>query len=289
MDAEAQFEAHRDRLRAVAYRMLGSQTETDDALQESWLRVRRSGMDGVENVPGWLTTIVARVCLNMLRARSARREAPLDEVHLPDPVVTRAGPEEQAVLADTVGLAVLVVLETLKPDERLAFVLHDMFGVPFDEIAGMLGKSSEATRQVASRARRRVHGEAPVPDASLARQRRVVDAFLAASRDGDFDALVAVLHPDVELRVDLGPGVSRRVRGAEGVAGQSLLYSSRTGPRDTREPVVVNGCAGVLSRVDGRPSALLSCTVVDGRIAAIDILADGERLAGLGLTPDAPR
>lgn len=285
MDAETQFEAHRDRLRAVAYRMLGSHTEADDALQESWLRVRRSGMDGVENVSGWLTTVVARVCLNMLRARSARREAPLDEVGLPDPMVTHADPAEQALVTDSVGLAVLVVLETLKPDERLAFVLHDMFGVPFAEIAELLGASPEAARQMASRARRRVRGGAPAPDASLARQRQVVDAFLAASRDGDFDALVAVLHPEVELRVDLGPGASRRVRGAREVAGQSLLYSSRSRPDDTREPVVVNGVAGVLSRVDGEPAALLSCTVVDGRITGIDILADRERLAGLALPP----
>src|ERR687898_150058 len=226
------FEEHRSHLRAVAYRMLGSLSEADDAVQEAWLRLSRSETSGVENLGGWLTTVVGRVCLDMLRSRTSRRVVPLGEPlgrRVPEPLVSRAegiDPEHEALLADSVGLALLVVLETLTPAERLAFVLHDMFSVPFEEIAPVVGRSTTAARQLASRARRRVQGEAHVPDADLDTQREVVDAFLAASRDGDFDALVAVLDPDVVLRADLGPlGGSREVRGAAAVAGQALTYS----------------------------------------------------------------
>ncbi len=223
------FEEHRTHLRAVAYRMLGSLSEADDAVQEAWLRLSRTDASEVENLGGWLTTVVARVSLNMLRSRNVRREEPLG-VHVPEPIVDRADgtdPEHEALLADSVGLALLVVLETLSPAERLAFVLHDMFAVPFDEIAPIVDRSPEAARQLASRARRRVQGENTVPDADLDTQREVVDAFLAASRDGDFEALLAVLDPDVVLRADLGPlaGGSREVRGAAAVAGQALAYS----------------------------------------------------------------
>ena len=222
------FEANRTHLRAVAYRMLGSLSEADDAVQEAWLRLSRSDTSGVENLGGWLTTVVARVCLDMLRSRKSRREEPLD-AHVPEPIVSREDgidPEHEALLADSVGLALLVVLETLAPAERLAFVLHDMFAVPFDEIAPIVGRSPTAARQLASRARRRVQGAATVPDADLTRQREVVDAFLAASRGGDFDALLAVLDPDVVLRADraaVPAGASREVRGAAAVAEQALL------------------------------------------------------------------
>src|SRR5215207_7831580 len=245
------FESNRTHLRAVAYRMLGSLSEADDAVQEAWLRLSRSDTSGVENFGGWLTTVVARVCLDMLRSRKTRHEEPLGEplgAHVPDPVVSREDgidPEQEVLLADSVGLALLVVLETLSPAERLAFVLHDMFAVPFDEIAPIVGRSPTAARQLASRARRRVRRAAPVPDADLALQREVVDAFLAASREGDFDVLLAVLDPDVVLRSDTGvegPGVSREVRGAEEVAGQALFYS-RLSP--FVRPALVNGAAGV--------------------------------------------
>src|SRR5918911_893660 len=228
------FEANRTHLRAVAYRMLGSLSEADDALQETWLRLSRSDTSGVENLDGWLTTVVARVCLDMLRSRKARHEVSLDEpsgVRVPDPIVSRAegdDPEHEALLADSVGLALLVVLETLTPSERHAFVLHDMFGVPFEEIAPIVGRSSTTARQLASRARRRVQGAANAPDADLALQREVVDAFLAAARGGDFKALVAVLDPDVVLRADVGAllaGASREVRGAQAVAEQALTFS----------------------------------------------------------------
>src|SRR5437868_12925338 len=222
------FEEHRTRLRAVAYRMIGSLSDADDAVQEAWLRLSRTDTSEVENLDGWLTTVVARVSLNMLRSRKSRREEPIG-VRMPDPIVDRADgtdPEHEALLADSVGLALLVVLEMLSPAERLAFVLHDMFAMPFDEIAPIVDRSPEATRQLASRARRRVQGETTVPDADLATQRRVVDAFLAASREGDFDALLEVLDPDVVLRVDFGPTEeSREVRGARLVAGQALFYA----------------------------------------------------------------
>lgn len=283
------FEAHRGHLRAVAYRMLGSLSEADDAVQEAWLRLSRSDTAAVENLGGWLTTVVGRVCLDMLRSRTARREEPLG-VHLPDPVIsgeTGPGSEDQALLADSVGLALLVVLETLAPAERLAFVLHDLFAVPFDEIAPIVDRTPAAARQLASRARRRVRGAAPVPDADLARQREVVGAFLAAARDGDFEGLISVLDPDVVLRADYGPAPApapREVRGAAAVADQALTFSRLSGPGLLARPALVNGAVGVVSSRDGRPFSVLAFTVTDGRIVAIDILADPERLNGLDLT-----
>jgi RNA polymerase sigma factor (sigma-70 family) len=280
------FEEHRTQLRAVAYRMLGSLSEADDAVQEAWLRLSRSDTTEVENLGGWLTTVVARVSLNMLRSRKSRREEPLG-VHIPEPIVDHADgtdPEHEALLADSVGLALLVVLETLGPAERLALVLHDRFGVPFDETAPIVDRSPEAARQLASRARRRVQGERTVPDADIAAQREVVDAFLAAARDGDFEALLEVLDPDVVLRADLGPlpaGGSREVRGAEKVAGQALTYS-RLGL--VMKPALINGAAGMVSMRDGEPFSLGGVTVRNGRIVEIDILADPERLRRLDLT-----
>jgi len=276
------FEENRPHLRAVAYRMLGSLSEADDAVQEAWLRFSRAGTDGVENLGGWLTTIVARVCLNMLRSRKSRREDSLD-VHVPDPLVSldEADPGHQALLADSVGLALLVVVQTLAPAERLAFVLHDMFGVPFEEIAPIVGRSPAAARQLASRARRRVRGTAPVLDTDPARQRAVVDAFLAASRAGDFDALVAVLDPDVVLRADFGDlRVSSMIRGAREVAGQALMFQ-RYAP--FARPVLVNGAPGALTAPGGRPFSVMGFTITDGRIVQIDILADPERLRRLDL------
>jgi RNA polymerase sigma factor (sigma-70 family) len=278
------FEERRTRLRAVAYRMLGSLSEADDAVQEAWLRLTRSDADAIENLDAWLTTVVARVSLNMLRARKTRREEPI-EAQLPEPILDRAdgmSPEHEALLADSVGLALLVVLETLSPPERLAFVLHDMFAVPFDEIAPIVDRSPETARQLASRARRRVQGESKVPDADLATQRRVVDAFLAASREGDFDRLVAVLDPDVVLRADFGAaGESRFVRGARAVAGQALFYS-RLG-LDLR-PVLINGAVGAVAFRNGEPFSLGAVTVRGGKIVELDFLADPERLRELDLT-----
>jgi len=275
------FEEHRPRLRAVAYRMLGSHAEAEDAVQESWLRVARAGADGVENVGGWLTTVVARQCLNMLRSRTHRREDPLD-VHVPDPVVgTGDDPVEQAMLADAVGLALQVVLDSLDPAERLALVLHDMFAVPFDAIAPIVGRSPAATRQPASRARRRVRDEAPAPERDLARQREVVDAWLAASGHGDFEALVALLDPGAVLRVDAGPaGVSTLVRGAAEIAANALLFG-RAAP--TARPMLVNGTVGLVSATATAVTSVMSFTIVDGRIQRLDILADPDRLAALGL------
>ena len=278
------FEERRTRLRAVAYRMLGSLSEADDAVQEAWLRLNRTDADAIENLDAWLTTVVARVSLNMLRARKTRREEPI-EAQLPEPILDRAdgmSPEHEALLADSVGLALLVVLETLSPPERLAFVLHDMFAVPFDEIAPIVNRSPEAARQLASRARRRVQGESKVPDADLATQRRVVDAFLAASREGDFDRLVAVLDPDVVLRADFGAaGESRFVRGARAVAGQALFYSRLV--LDLR-PVLINGAVGAVAFRDGEPFSLGAVTVRGGKIVELDFLADPERLRELDLT-----
>src|SRR5512133_181712 len=280
------FQAHHARLRAVAYQMLGSLSEADDAVQEAWLRVSRAGTGGVDNLGGWLTTVVARVCLDMLRSRAARREEPLG-VHLPDPVISQPDvldPEQEALLADSVGLALLVVLDTLAPAERLAFVLHDMFGVPFDEIAPIVGRTPAAARQAASRARRRVKGAAPVPDADLARQREVVGAFLAAARGSDFDALLAVLDPDVVLRADAGAvpaGVSRVIRGASAVAEQALAFAQRLGP--FARPALVNGAAGIVAAPGGRPVSVLGFTVRGGKIVEIDILADPQRLSRLDL------
>jgi RNA polymerase sigma factor (sigma-70 family) len=280
------FEQHRTRLRAVAYRMLGSLSEADDAVQDAWLRLSRTDASEVQDLGAWLTTVVAHVSLNMLRARNARRLEPLGP-HVPDPVVDRADggdPEQQALLADSVGLALLVVLETLAPAERLAFVLHDMFAVPFDEIAPIVERSPDAARQLASRARRRVRRTAPAIDADLATQWEVVDAFLAAARDGDFDALVAVLDPDVVLRADGGAvraGASREVRGARAVAGQALLWSRVD---LTMRRALVNGAAGMVVIRNRQPYAVTAVTIRDGRIVEFDILADPERLAQLDLT-----
>jgi RNA polymerase sigma factor (sigma-70 family) len=278
------FEEHRSRLRAVAYRMLGSLSEADDAVQEAWLRLNRTDTSEIENLGGWLTTVVARVSLNMLRSRKSRPEEPLG-VHLPEPIVDRVAgidPEHEALLADSVGLALLVVLETLSPPERLAFVLHDIFAVPFDEIAPIVDRSPEAARQLASRARRRVQGEKAVPDADLDTQREVVDAFLMAAREGDFEGLLKVLDPDVVLRRDVAPlGGSREIRGARAVAGQALAYS-RLGP--LMRPALVNGAVGVVASLDGEPFAVGGITVRDGKIAEIDIVADPERLGRIDLT-----
>jgi RNA polymerase sigma factor (sigma-70 family) len=280
------FEEHRTHLRAVAYRMLGSVSEADDAVQEAWLRLSRSDGREIENMGGWLTTVVGRVCLNMLRSRRTRREDSL-EVHVPEPIVSRedgVDPEHEALLADSVGLAMLVVLETLSPAERLAFVLHDIFGVPFEEIGPMVDRSPAAARQLASRARRRVQGEAPPPDPDLARQREVVDAFFAAAREGDFDALVAVLHPDVVLRSDGGtarPGATHVVHGAEAVGRRAMTFA-RLSP--FVRPALVNGAAGVVVAPRGRPFSVMAFTVRDGKIVAIDGLADPDRLKELDLT-----
>ena len=273
------FEEHRPHLRSVAYRMLGSLTEADDALQDAWLRVSRAGADEVDNLGGWLTTIVARVCLNMLRSRNRRREESLDE-HLPDPVVGRYGelhPEEEVLLADSVGLALLVVLDTLAPAERLAFVLHDMFELPFDEIAPMVERTPEATRQLASRARRRVRdADVRPPDPDLSRQRRVVDAFFRAARSGDFEGLLAVLDPEVVLREDLSAKRPVRVfRGAAAVAGQARTAAF---PHAEVRPALVNGAAGAVIVLRGRPFAVLAFTVRDGRIVEIDAIAGSERV-----------
>jgi RNA polymerase sigma-70 factor, ECF subfamily len=278
------FEEHRTRLKAVAYRMLGSLSEADDAVQEAWLRLNRTDSDEIENLGAWLTTVVARVSLNTLRSRNVRREQPFD-VRVPEPIVDRADgtdPEHEALLADSVGLALLVVLETLTPAERLAFVLHDMFAVPFDEIAGMLDRSPEAARQLASRARRRVRKEDPLPDPDLNAQREVVNAFMAASRDGDFDRLVAILDPDVVLRADFGGdrGV-REVRGAEAVLAQAKMYSRLD--LDMHH-VLVNGAVGMFVTRNGEPFSLAAVTVKNGKIAEMDFLADPERLARLDLS-----
>jgi RNA polymerase sigma factor (sigma-70 family) len=279
------FEEHRAHLRAVAYRMLGSLSDAEDAVQESWLRLSRTDVSGVENLRAWLTTVVARVCLDMLRARTSRREDSLD-VHVPDPIVTRADadPESGAMLADSVGLALLVLLETLEPAERIAFVLHDVFGMTFDEIAPIVDRSPVAARQLASRARRRVQGQAPVPDPDLRTQRRVVDAFLAAVRDGNFDALVGVLDPAIVLRADGGEakGMSRIVRGAQAVVAQAAAFS-KLGL--SNQLVLVNGNIGVVSRLaDGRVLSVIGFTIAGGKVVEMDILADPERLSRLDLS-----
>jgi RNA polymerase sigma-70 factor (ECF subfamily) len=279
------FEENRAHLRAVGYRMLGSLSEADDAVQEAWLRLSRSDTSGIENLGGWLTTVVGRVCLDMLRSRKSRREEPLG-ARLPEPIISREDgidPEHEALVADSVGLALLVVLETLAPAERLAFVLHDMFAVPFEEIAPIVGRSPTAARQLASRARRRVQGAATSADAGLACQREAVDAFLAASREGDFEALLAVLDPDVVLRIDGGAvraGLSREVRGVRAVAEQTLTFS-RLSP--FVRPALVNGAAGVVVAPRGRPFAVMGFTVRRGKIVEIDVLADPARLSRLDL------
>jgi RNA polymerase sigma factor (sigma-70 family) len=280
------FEEHRTRLRAVAYRMLGSLSEADDAVQETWLRLSRIDADELENLGGWLTTVVARVSLNMLRSRRSLREEPLD-VRVPEPIVDRADgtdPEHEALLADSVGLALLVVLETLTPAERLAFVLHDLFAVPFDEIAPIVDRSPEATRQLASRARRRVQGERAIPDADLDTQREVIDAFLAAARDGDFERLVQVLDPDVVLRADRGGvevGAPRVVRGAANVARGALAFSRLD--IEVR-PALVNGAVGTVTFREERPFAIAGFTIRNRRIVEVNIIADPDRLSRLDLT-----
>jgi RNA polymerase sigma-70 factor, ECF subfamily len=278
------FEEHRTRLRAVAYRMLGSLSEADDAVQEAWLRLSRSKADEIDNLGGWLTTVVARISLNMLRSRRTRREEPFAGP-LPEPLVDRVDgidPEHEALLADSVGLALLVVLDQLSPPERLAFVLHDIFAVPFNEIGPIVDRSPEGARQLASRARRRVRAERTVPDADLKTQREVIDAFLAAARDGDFDRLVAVLDPDVVLRQDFGPvGGRREIRGAATVARQAASYAQRG--LDIR-PALINGVAGAVAFLDGQPFSIGAVTVRNGRIIELDFLADPERLRQLDLT-----
>jgi RNA polymerase sigma factor (sigma-70 family) len=279
------FEEHRPHLRGVGYRMLGSVAEAEDAVQEAWIRLSRSDADEIENLGGWLTTVVARVCLNMLQSRKVRAEQPVG-VHVPDPIVSRdddTDPERQALLADSVGLALQVVLETLEPAERLAFVLHDMFAVPFDDIAAIVDRSPAAARQLASRARRRVRGQAPEPDPDRDRQREVVDAFLAASRDGNFEALMEVLDPDVVLRADSGPvppPATQEVRGARAVAELAVAFA---GLAPFSRPALVNGAPGLVTIPEGELVSVLGFTVRDGRIVEIDILADRERLARLDI------
>jgi RNA polymerase sigma factor (sigma-70 family) len=280
-----QFEQHRSHLRAVAYRMLGSASDAEDAVQEGWIRLGRTDVSSVENLRAWLTTVVARVCLDMLRTRTSRREDALD-THVPDPVIARADsdPESNAMLADSVGLALLVVLETLDPAERLAFVLHDVFGMTFDEIAPIVDRSPVAARQLASRARRRVQGQAPSSDRDLRQQRRVVDAFVAAVSEGDFERLIAVFDPDVVLRADAGAlaGLSRVVRGARAVVEQAATFS-RLGL--SNQLVLVNGSLGFVTRLpDGRLFSVVGLTIAGGKIVEMDILADPARLSRLDLS-----
>jgi len=276
------FETHRSHLRAVAYRMLGTASEADDAVQETWLRLSRADTSGVGNLGGWLTTVVARVCLDMLRARQSRREEPLD-AHLPDPFISPwegIDPEQEALLAEGVGQALLIVLDTLAPAERLAFVLHDLFAVPFEEIAHILGRSPAAAKMLASRARRRVQGTAAVPDANRARQRAVVEAFLAAARGGDFKALLAVLDPEVVVRADhaaIRAGAAAEVRGAAEVAG------TFAGRARFAQPALVDGAVGAVWAPGGRPRVVFGFTITEGKIVAIDVLADPERLGRLDL------
>ncbi len=278
-----QFEEHRTHLKAVAYRMLGSLSEADDAVQEAWLRLDRSEAGEIENLGGWLTTVVARVSLNILRSRATRREEPMD-LRMPEPIVDPAdgtNPEHEALIADSVGLALLVVLETLSPPERLAFVLHDMFAVPFVEIGPIVDRSPEAARQLASRARRRVQGERAVPDADLGTQRRVVDAFLTAAREGDFEGLVAVLDPDVVIRADFGPSVpAREVRGVEAVARQARMYSQMGLEMHV---ALINGAIGFVTFRDGKRFSVGGFTVRGEKIVEMDFLADPERLDRLDL------
>jgi RNA polymerase sigma-70 factor (ECF subfamily) len=276
------FEQNRAHLRAVAYRMLGSRSEAEDAVQEAWLRLSRADTNGIENLRGWLTTVVARVCVDLLRSRESRREEPLG-THVPEPIANTEGgtdPEHEALLADSVGLALLVVLDTLAPAERVAFVLHDMFDVPFDEIAPIVGRSPTAARQLASRARRRVQGTSRTSAADLTRQRQVIDAFLAASRGGDIDALLAVLDPDVVLQADRAAvqlGASKEVRGAAAVAN---TFSGRA---RVAQPALVNGAVGLLWGPGGRPRVVFGFKITHGKVVEIDMVADPERLRHLDL------
>ena len=277
------FQEHRPRLRAVAYRLLGSTSEADDAVQDAWIRLSRSNAGEIDNLEAWLTTVVARVALNMLRSRRTLREEPLEQ-HLPDPIVDRADgidPEHEALLADSVGLALLVVLETLSPAERLAYVLHDMFSVPFDEIGALLQRSPDAARQLASRGRRRIREADPTPDTDAVAQHDVVAAFLAAARNGDFEALVALLHPDVVRRVDDGSGAIVEVRGAEQVA-RTAMAAAQAGL--VAQPALVNGGAGWVSVLDGELYAIAALTLRNNRIATMDVILDRARLARLDLT-----
>ncbi|MFF4169704.1 sigma-70 family RNA polymerase sigma factor [Streptomyces sp. NPDC001744] len=291
------FEEERGRLRAVAYRVLGSVSEAEDAVQDAWIKLSRTDVGEVENLSGWLTTVVGRVCLDMLRSRRSRRETPWEH-HVPDPVVrvvdapgatattTAVDPAHAAELADSVGLALLVVLEALSPAERVAFVLHDMFAVSFDEIAEVVSRTPAATRQLASRARRRVRDASPAPAPDARRQRKIADAFLAAAHGGDFEGLLAVLDPDVVLRADGGrvlAGVSKVVRGAGAVVAQAVMYARF---RQAVLPLVANGAPAFLSVADGRPSALMAFTIAGDRIVELQILADPERLTALGLTKE---
>jgi RNA polymerase sigma-70 factor, ECF subfamily len=285
------FEEHRTRLRAVAYRMLGSTSEADDAVQEAWIRLSRSNSGEIDNLEAWLVTVVGRVALNMLRSRRRRGEEPLlDAQHLPDPIVDRADgidPEHEALLSDSVGLAVLLVLETLTPAERLAYVLHDMFSVPFEQIGAILERSPEASRQLASRARRRIRGANTTPDdTEAAAQKEVVEAFLAAARDGDFEALLAVLDPEIVERVDTGSGTILEVRGAQNVARRAKAFSQLG---LVVRPALINGAAGWVSLLDGELYAIAALTVQGGRITTMDILLDPARLARLDLTVFDPR
>ncbi|MFC7882827.1 sigma-70 family RNA polymerase sigma factor [Streptomyces sp. NPDC057376] len=286
------FEEHRGQLKAVAYRMLGSLSEAEDAVQEAWLRLDRAGADGIGNLGAWLTTVTGRVCLDLLRSRTARREEPMTEgfdTFVPDPVLRalpQGDPEEAALHTDSVGVALLVVLEALEPAERLAFVLHDMFAVPFDDIAPILERSPAATRQLASRARRRVRDATPVADPDLGRQRRAVEAFLAASRAGDFEALLSVLHPDVVLRADAGAlasgvAASKVLRGARTVATGAFHFRHLAG---FARLALVNGAVGTVAVVEGRPRSVTYVTVADGLITGMYILADPDRLAGLDVS-----
>ncbi|MHB1569561.1 MAG: RNA polymerase sigma factor SigJ [Solirubrobacteraceae bacterium] len=282
---EEQFELQRPQLQAIAYRMLGSVSEAEDAVQEAWLRLTRSREQDINNLAAWLTTVVGRICIDMLRARKARREEPIDP-HVPDPIVTAIDsidPADEALAADSVGLALLVVLDSLAPAQRLAFVLHDIFDVPFEQIAEIIGRTPEATRQIASRARRRL-STAPAPDMDLSEQWEVVEAFLAAARDGDFDALLEVLDPDVIRRLDAGPAapdVPAILRGAHAVASGAMMFA-RLGYEGRR--ALVNGAPGVIAFAGGRPLTVLGFTIAHGRVVEMNVLADPDRLARLDLS-----
>jgi RNA polymerase sigma factor (sigma-70 family) len=281
------FDDQRTRLLAVAYRMLGSLSEAEDAVQGTWLRLSRSDVDAIDNLGGWLTTAVARECLDMLRSRRSRREEPFG-VHVPDPIVSPEegpDPEQETLLAESVGLALLVVLDTMSPAERVAFVLHDVFSVPFDEIASVLGRSPAATRQLASRGRRKVKGSASAPDTDLDGQRKIVGAFLAAARHGDFESLLSVLHPDVVARADFGAlpnPFSGEIQGRDAVAEQAAFFARRLG--QFARPAMINGTAGVVAIQRGEPRAILAFTIRVGQIVEIDVLADPKRLRKLNLS-----